>query len=92
MRKSDLEVLRNEGSQGVENLAKICEAIGYQGKQLQMSNGSFVTSITEFLEDNPDAVRALFEFISDNNDNFPEPLEEDADEDEDEDELSGLVF
>lgn len=73
MHKSELSVLRNDGSQGVSNLARVCEAIGYQGSQ-------FRSSITEFLEDNPAAVEALFSFIEEYNDDLPEPLEEEVEE------------
>lgn len=43
---------RTEGSQGYRNLLKVTDAIGYR-------------HLTEFFEDNPGAIEAIFNFIRD---------------------------
>ena len=51
---------RTEGTEGVRNLEKLCEGIGY-------GEGQFIGRhyIANFLADNPGAVELLFEFIRD---------------------------
>jgi hypothetical protein len=41
---------------------------GRFGGQLQNRNGSFVSSLTDFLDDNPDAMDAIRNWILDNHD------------------------
>ena len=58
--------IRNfEGRRGVEGLAKICNALGYQdiSRYGQMPGGACLGDIFSFLEDNPGAISALMEWI-----------------------------
>ena len=48
-------------------------------KQLQFRNGAWVTSITEFLDDNPGAIEAITNWI---NENYPILEEDESEEDE----------
>lgn len=50
--------LRTEGCEGVRNLERLCQDLGYR-------DGQFVGQhyIANFLADNPGAVELLFEFI-----------------------------
>ena len=57
------KTLENTPVRDSETLAALCEKLGYQGMQLQYNNGAFVTSITEFLDDNPGAIEAIVEFM-----------------------------
>lgn len=59
---------RTEGTTGVRNLALVTRMLGYKdtGYMGQFSpNGSY-GDIVEFLEDNPGAISALYEWIEDN--------------------------
>lgn len=49
---------RTEGTEGVRNLEKLCEGLGYR-------DGQFIGQhyILNFLADNPGAIEKLFEFI-----------------------------
>jgi hypothetical protein len=49
---------RLEGTEGVRNLEKLCEGLGYR-------DGQFIGQhyILNFLADNPGAIEKLFEFI-----------------------------
>ena len=78
-----------------DDLCSLVEAIGYGGQphQLQCDNGAYVSSLLAFFDDNPGAMEAVRDFIIENRDEMPEPIEESDDsddlfEDEDEDEES----
>lgn len=55
-----------EGRRGVENLAKVCETLGYKDPQLfgTLSNGASIGSVINFLEDNSGAITAMLEWIA----------------------------
>lgn len=61
------KVLENTIVRNSEGLAALCEKLGYGKdiKQLQFNNGVYVSSITDFLDDNPGAIEALVEFMMD---------------------------
>ena len=86
MRKSEIEDARMRTS---ADLAAVVEQLGYRGNQLQFSNGAFVTSITDFFDDNPGALGAVQEWILENGcTRSGEPLEdsdEDCDDEDDDD-------
>ncbi len=81
---------RNEGSEGVKNLCKIVEVLGYKDPMHfgQHEKGSY-GSLIDFLEDNSGAVDAIIDFIKDSgedidewSENLPEiPLEFAVDDD-----------
>lgn len=56
---------RTEGRQGVENLCRLANAIGYRDRQYfgQFQGGCF-GDLIEFLEDNSGAVQAIREWIA----------------------------
>lgn len=58
-----------EGSSGLDNLNKICNAIGYCGHGFK-----FGSSLEEFLGDNPGACDAIIEWL--NNEDTPQFREE----------------
>lgn len=62
---SENNLYRLEGRQGVENLAKIVNAIGYSDPQKfgQISGNVSLGDIFVFLEDNPGAIEALIGWI-----------------------------
>jgi len=57
----------------IETLCSLSEDLGYRGsfQQLILNNGSAVSSLINFLEDNPGCIDAMFEWI---NDNYEEEL------------------
>lgn len=62
----DLDGLRIEGSRGFEDLCKLAEMLGYRRErygQLQNRNGSFVSSLMDFFEDNPGCIEAIHEWV-----------------------------
>lgn len=74
-----------------KNLAVLLRAIGYNDPMRTIAGrNEDSATVMRFLEDNPDAVACLFEFIRENGDNngWAEMLADsiDIDEDEDEDE------
>lgn len=74
-----IQSLPTEGPRAVEALAKLCEKLGYKGNQLLLPNGAAVTSITDFMEDNPGAVEALLTWIADNAEAcWPDAVSEDG--------------
>jgi hypothetical protein len=86
-----------EGREGVENLAIIVEAIGYEDPQYygqfiqRNGNSGALGSIFRFLEDNSGAMEAIVEWIASRNepewkDAISDKVEMDEDEDSDEDE------
>jgi hypothetical protein len=76
----DLVQMPTEGSQAVENFAKICEKLGYKGRQLLFSNGAAVTSITDFLEDNPGCLETMYTWIAENSHCWPDAIEAEKDD------------
>ena len=57
---------RTEGEQGVKNLAKLVNALGYSdfiNRYGQMAGGACLGDIFVFLEDNPGAIEALIGWI-----------------------------
>lgn len=60
---------RTEGPKGVSNLCLILRALGYKDplNRLQYANGACVGDLLEFLEDNPGAIEAILNFITENN-------------------------
>jgi hypothetical protein len=68
MKRSDIENAKLNDS---EDLCALVEKLGYsRGRfgQLQNRNGSFVSSLTDFLDDNPDAMDAIRDWIVENYD------------------------
>ena len=65
MNRKDIESFRLRGS---EDLCVLVEKLDYRQdpKQLQNNNGSFVSSLLHFFDDNPGALEALQEWIADN--------------------------
>ena len=61
------DLYRNEGTVGVQNLAKFVGLLGYSDPQYfgQFQGGSYGVLIN-FLEDNPGAIQALQEWIGEN--------------------------
>lgn len=59
------KLYRFEGEKGVENLAKVVNALGYKHWQQygQLRGGACVGDILEFLGDNPGAIEAMVEWI-----------------------------
>lgn len=57
---------RNEGRQGVENLCRLVNAIGYRDKQYfgQFASDGSYGDLINFLEDNSGAVEAIREWIA----------------------------
>lgn len=68
---------RSDGESGVRNLAKLCRVIGYKDSMHfgQFDSDGSYGDLINFLEDNPGAVEAVKDFITEH---F-----EDEDEDED---------
>lgn len=67
-----------EGEKAVENLAEICSRLKKPYfKQLQFKNGYYVTGLTEFLEDNPGCMKAIFNWIKENYQEEIDDLESD---------------
>jgi hypothetical protein len=64
-----------------DDLCLLVEEIGYRQdpKQLQNNNGSFVSSLLHFFDDNPGALEAVTEWIADN---YAEEDEEEIEEEE----------
>lgn len=71
---------RTEGKSAIEDLCMVTEHLGYRGayQQLLLNNGSAVSSLLNFLEDNPDCMKVIFSWIQDN---YPEVSDEDDEED-----------
>jgi len=54
----------NEGRSGVENLCQVVRAIGYQDKNFgAFSRKGAYGDLIEFLQDNPGAIEAIYNFI-----------------------------
>jgi hypothetical protein len=76
MKVSDIDCLSSEGLRGIEDLAKLCEAIGYKSSSPRKT----MKTITKFLVNNPGAIEALYDFVIKRNDCFP--FEEEDEEDD----------
>ncbi len=83
----NVDDLFNEGSRGIQDLCYLSEAIGYKDKypQLVLNNGSAVSSLVNFLQDNPGAIQAIYDWVEDNYNlelesyDFEDSLDEDED-------------
>lgn len=60
--------VENRSIRNSEDLCKLAEDLGYGGfpHQLQNNNGAYVSSLTNFLNDNPGAIEALVEWALEN--------------------------
>jgi hypothetical protein len=79
MNRKEFQNLRNEGGRGFQDLCKLAEELGYDGapQQLQNNNGTFVSSLIYFLEDNPGAVQSIYDWVHENyEEEIPEEEEE----------------
>lgn len=70
-----------------QDLCALAERLGYRGRleQLQNSNGSFVSNLTAFFDDNPGAIEAVVTWVLEtgrtrDGSEIPDELPEDADE------------
>ena len=83
-----------DGRSGLENLALLCKGLGYEdtlnqyGQFVKERTGQYgqLGDIFEFLEDNPGAIQAIFDWVDEQN--IPEwdeliPEEEEEEEEED---------
>ena len=89
--RKEFNNLRTEGPKAIEDLAKLAEELGYNSRiaQLQLNNGSFVSHITDMLEDNPGLIVAIYRWIDehysfDNSNSFVEKESSIVDEEDDE--------
>lgn len=67
-----------------DDLCKLAEMVGFGGGsegQLQCKNGAFVSSLLEMIDDNPDLIDLIKDFVTDNIDAY-EALEDDDEEEE----------
>jgi len=62
------KLYRIEGPVGLKNLCRLCCFIGYedQNYRLQLDNGCSVGDLINFLEDNPGAIEAIYNWIGNN--------------------------
>lgn len=85
MNRKEFQNLRSEGNRGFQDLCRLAEELHYGGygfpQQLQNNNGTFVSSLINFLEDNPGAIQAIYDWIDEN---YDEELSEEEEEDEEE--------
>ncbi len=86
--KRDVEDLMLRRS---EDLCMLAEMIGYRAKygQLINNNGTTVTSLLDFFDDNPGAMEAIHTWVLEQIENgtYAEALEEDEEEECDEEEV-----
>ncbi len=66
----DEKLTRFEGEKGVQNLAILCNRLGYKDTTYfgQFSHRGSYGDLIHFLEDNPGAVEAIVDFIRENED------------------------
>ena len=85
MKASDIENLKTEGSSGFADLCKLASELGYHDDwgQLQLSNGTYVSDLILFLEDNSGAIAAIYEFVESHAACYDHLEAEDETEDED---------
>ena len=78
----EIQDLRTTGRRGVEDLAKLAEALNYgQGfGQMQLNNSCYVSSLTDMLEDNPGMIEAIYNFVIDNERHYDAIVEEEEEE------------
>lgn len=76
--------LQVESVRSHADLCKLAEMLGYGGfpNQLQNNNGSFVSSLTNFFEDNPGAIDAVTDWITENMGIEEENMGEEDDDDD----------
>lgn len=88
MKISEVERLHTAGHKGLEDLARLADALGYntEPQQLLFNNGCSVSGILNMLEDNPGMIEAMYNFILDNA-NIYDGLEKESDEEEESDDL-----
>lgn len=57
--------LNNKGVKAIEDLCEISEKLGYHGlvKKITLKNGASVTSLLNFLENNPELVETIYIWI-----------------------------
>lgn len=82
------QLTRTEGTKGVHNLCELVRALGYKDPQYfgQFSPEASYGDLIYFLEDNPGAVEAILDFISEQDSSeWKENLESELVEDEEED-------
>jgi len=88
MNREEFRNLRSEGVRGFQDLCKLAEELGYDGfpQQLQNNNGTFVSSLINFLEDNPGVIQTIYDWVEEN---FKEELADEYEEEDEEDEDGG---
>lgn len=69
---------RTEGSRGIDDLCYVSELLGYRGSfpQLICNNGAAVSSLLNFLEDNPGCIEAMYDWMQDNYPDGPDQDDE----------------
>lgn len=87
-----IEDLHTEGQRGLRDLCVMSSMLGYHDDayQLQIDAEACVGDLMMFLEDNPGAIRAIYEWVSERQHAFPESefassdsyLDEDESDDE----------
>ena len=62
--------LRTHGAGAIQDLCALVEQLGYRGsfQQLTFNNGASVSSLLNFLEDNPGCVESILDWVQDNYD------------------------
>lgn len=85
-----------EGSTGVQNLCKLCGALGYEDSMGRMGTygDARLGNLIDFLEDNSGAIEAIIDWIGERDipewkESLESELPERLDDDEDEDEYHG---
>ncbi len=68
IKETHLNALRTEGSRAIDDLCEMAETLGYKDKygQLICNNGAAVSSFLYFLENNPGAVEAIYDWVREN--------------------------
>lgn len=64
------KMFNTEGARGFRDLCKTVHDMGYKDpfSQLYLSNGACVGDLMVFLEDNPGAIQALYDWMEDQDD------------------------
>jgi hypothetical protein len=79
------KLYRTEGRKGLENLCQVARAVGYKDPhyQMQLSSKAAVGDLILFLEDNPGAIEAVFNWVREQNSpEFKEALEKEVPEED----------
>jgi hypothetical protein len=70
-------------SRDIRNTASLCkfieEKLGYKGNQLLFDNGAALTTLSDFIDDNPGVLEVIVDWMEDN---YADELDCDEDEDE----------